>query len=122
MGKRHSHWVKIWAAPAILRIFHHGSWGYILGVEWEDTTVAFTDHMKDTSNSYQGKYMYTSSEASPFEAMLAQVGDKIIDYESSKYKNQRLVAFANWPTTDTWSGTIWWNIISGNLSKWMWSI
>lgn len=74
--------------------------GYILGVEWEDTTVAFTDHMKDTSNSYQGKYMYTSSEASPFEAMLAQVGDKIIDYESSKYKNQRLVAFANWPTTD----------------------
>ena len=74
--------------------------GYILGVEWEDVTVAFTDHMDDDKNSYQGKYMYTTEEASPFEAMLAQVGDKLIEYESSKYKQQRLVAFTNWPTTD----------------------
>ncbi|MGF6376173.1 hypothetical protein M2140_001244 [Clostridiales Family XIII bacterium PM5-7] len=74
--------------------------GYILGVEWEDTTVAFTDHMKKELDSYEGKYMYTTDEASPFEAMLAQVGDKLIDYETTKYKEQRLVAFTNWPTTD----------------------
>lgn len=74
--------------------------GYILGVEWEDTTVAFTDHMQDDKNSYTGKYMYTTPEASPFEAMLAQVGDKIIDYETKKYSQQRLIAFSNWPTTD----------------------
>ena len=74
--------------------------GYILGVEWEDTTVAFTDHMQDDKNSYTGKYMYTTPEASPFEAMLAQVGDKLIDYETKKYSQQRLIAFSNWPTTD----------------------
>ena len=74
--------------------------GYILGVEWEDTTVAFTDHMEQDKDSYAGEYMYTSEEASPFEAMLAQTGDKIIGYETGKYKTQRLIAFANWPTTD----------------------
>ena len=74
--------------------------GYILGVEWEDTTVAYTDDVQSDKNSYQGKYMYTSEDASPFEALLAQVGDKIIEYESSRYKQQRLVAFSNWPTTD----------------------
>lgn len=74
--------------------------GYILGIEWEDVTVAYTDHMKPDKNSYQGEYMYTSEEATPFEAMLAEVGDRIIRYESNKYKEQRLVAFSNWPTTD----------------------
>lgn len=84
--------------------------GYILGVEWEDTTVAFTDHMEDERNSYQGQYMYTTEEASPFEAMLAQVGDKIIAYETEKYAQQRLIAFSNWPTTDPleWNDTVEW--------------
>lgn len=74
--------------------------GYILGVEWEDTTVAFTNHMKSEKNSYQGKYMYTTEDASPFEAALAQIGDKMIAYESKTYGTQRLLAFTNWPTTD----------------------
>ncbi len=74
--------------------------GYILGVEWEDYTVAFTDNIDVEKSSYKGKYMYTSNDSTAFEAMLAQVGDKIIEYESKRYKEQRLVAFANWPTTD----------------------
>lgn len=74
--------------------------GYILGVEWEDVTVAYTDDIQKDRNSYHGTYMYTTEEATPFEAMLAQVGDKIIEYESTRYKTQRLVAFSNWPTTD----------------------
>lgn len=74
--------------------------GYILGVEWEDVTVAYTDHMRKEINTYRGEYMYTTQEATPFEAMLAEVGDQIIMYESKKYKQQRLVAFSNWPTTD----------------------
>ena len=81
------------------------SWvlGYILGVEWEDVTVAFTDEKyrnNEKYNAYSGKYMYTTEDASPFEAMLAHLGDKIIEYESKKYKTQKLVAFSNWPTTD----------------------
>ena len=74
--------------------------GYILGVEWEDVTVAYTDHMQRQKSAYQGEYMYTTKDATPFEAMLAEVGDQIIMYESKKYKEQRLVSFSNWPTTD----------------------
>lgn len=77
--------------------------GYILGVEWEDTTVVYTDKTfagHEEYASYQGEYLYSSPEATPFEALLARVGDSIIGYESERYKQQRLVAFSNWPTTD----------------------
>ncbi len=77
--------------------------GYILGVEWEDLLVAYTnDKYKndDEYNSYRGQYMFTSEEATPFEAMLARVGDKVLEYESERYKTQKLVAFSNWPITD----------------------
>lgn len=74
--------------------------GYILGVEWEDVTVAYTNHMQKDKNDYKGPYMYTTEEASPFEAMLARVGDELIAYESKRYGEQRLVAFSNWATTD----------------------
>ena len=77
--------------------------GYILGVEWEDVTVAYTDEKyRDNPeyNSYHGKYLTTSADATPFEAMLARVGDGVIAYESARYKQQRLVAFSNWATTD----------------------
>ena len=79
--------------------------GYILGVEWEDVTVAYTNEKYPERNSYSGTYMYTTENASPFEAMLCQVGDKIIEYESERYKQQRLVAFSNWPTTDPFAYT-----------------
>ena len=77
--------------------------GYILGVEWEDVTVVYTDKKyEDNSelNSYHGDYMFTNDEATPFEAMLARVGDKVISYETHRYRQQRPVAFSNWPTTD----------------------
>lgn len=77
--------------------------GYILGVEWEDLTVAYTDDLyegEEGYSSYEGKYMYTTEEASPFEIMLAKVGDDIIRYETERYGTQRLIAFSNWPTTD----------------------
>ncbi|MBE6650586.1 MAG: hypothetical protein E7613_04660 [Ruminococcaceae bacterium] len=77
--------------------------GYIVGVEWDDSTVAYTDDLykdKEGYSSYKGKYMYTSEDASPFETMLTMVGDKMIEYETQRYNTQRLVAFSNWPTTD----------------------
>lgn len=74
--------------------------GYILGVEWEDVTVVYTNDKFPNRNSYQGRYLYTTPDASPFEALLAEVGDRIISYESRRYKQQRLIAFSNWPTTD----------------------
>lgn len=77
--------------------------GYILGVEWEDVTVIYTDKKYEGVggyDAYQGEYLYSSEDASPFEVMLTQVGDQIIEYESKRYKQQRLIAFSNWPTTD----------------------
>ncbi|MBQ2897247.1 MAG: hypothetical protein IJE46_02870 [Clostridia bacterium] len=77
--------------------------GYILGVEWDDSTVAYTDDLYkgiEGYSSYKGEYMYTSPDATPFETMLTMVGDKVIEYETKRYGEQRLVAFSNWPTTD----------------------
>ncbi len=74
--------------------------GYILGVEWEDVTVTYTDHKYSGLEPYQGTYLSASDDATAFESMLAQAGDRIIGYETSRYKQQRLVAFSNWPTTD----------------------
>ncbi len=77
--------------------------GYILGVEWEDVTVAYTNEKfydNDQYNSYDGVYMTASEDATPFECMLARVGDKTVEYETKKYKKQCPIAFSNWPTTD----------------------
>lgn len=37
--------------------------------------------------------MRTTEEATPFETMLAQVGDKIIEYETEKYSSQQSDCF-----------------------------
>lgn len=77
--------------------------GYILGVEWEELVVAYTDDKyRDNEEilNYTGKYFYTSPTASAFEAMLTRVADKVAEYETKRYSSQRLMAFANWPTTD----------------------
>ncbi|MCI7796853.1 MAG: hypothetical protein MR528_11225 [Lachnospiraceae bacterium] len=74
--------------------------GYILGVDWDESTVAYTDHMEEKQNSYHGEYLYTADGASPFEVMLAEAGDNMIRYETERYKEQRLVSFSNWPSTD----------------------
>ena len=54
--------------------------GYILGVEWEPSLVVYTNQVDEDKDSYSGDYLYTTEDASPFEAMLAQVGDKLIEY------------------------------------------
>lgn len=77
--------------------------GYIWGIEWEDLTVAYAnDYYKGNEkySSYHGKYLYTSPDAEPFEAMLAMVGDRVITYETERYREQRAFAFSNWVTTD----------------------
>ena len=49
---------------------------YILGVEWEDVTVAYTNEKYPERNSISGHLHGTPpTDATPFEAMLAQVGD-----------------------------------------------
>ena len=74
--------------------------GYILGVEWEPQTVEYTNRTYEGMGSYVGEYLSTTSEASAFENMLAEVGDEMIRYESTRYKEQRLLAFTTGATTD----------------------
>lgn len=74
--------------------------GYILGVEWEPSTVAYTNVIRDDVTSFEGEYLSTTPEATPFECMLAQVGNEAFAYETARYGEQRLVAFSNWCTTD----------------------
>lgn len=74
--------------------------GYILGVEWESDIVIYTDLLYEEKARYKGKYMCAADNATPFESLLAEIGDKTVAYESEKYKTQKLIAIANWCTTD----------------------
>ena len=75
--------------------------GYILGVDWEPSTVAYTNETyKREKKSYSGEYLCAKENSSPFEVMLADVGNEMIAYETKKYESQRLVAFSNYPSTD----------------------
>lgn len=85
------------------RYFHDISdWvlGYLVGQDWNAPTVAYTDHRSVHPRSYNGVYFTTSDDSSPFEAMLAQIMDRLIVYETKKYKTQRLISFINDPRND----------------------
>ncbi len=77
--------------------------GYIWGVEWEDLTVAYSNDYylhQPEYNFYQGQYLSSSEDATPFEVMLTMVGDRTLEYETKRYREQRVFAFSNWVTTD----------------------
>lgn len=74
--------------------------GYLPGVEWEPTLVAYTDHHRADETGFTGKYLKTTPEASAFETALCRIGDALISYETEKYGQQHLLAFSNWCTTD----------------------
>lgn len=74
--------------------------GYLVGTEWSADTIAYTNHHIGYSGVYQGEYFFTTEDAKPFEAMLAEIMDKITAYESKKYKVQHLIGFINDPSND----------------------
>lgn len=74
--------------------------GWILGIEWDPNFVYMTNENNPSKKSYEGKYLKTSIESSPFEAFLTEVGDKVVEYEVDKYGFMRPLSFVNWPTTD----------------------
>ncbi len=55
--------------------------GFIVGDQWNGSTVAYTNHqVKQTS--YKGEYISTGQTATTFEAMLAEVLDEMVVYET----------------------------------------
>lgn len=73
--------------------------GYIIGIECDAQFVNSTNIKNPKQINFNGNYLYTKN-ASPFETFWAQVEDYAIDYEVSKYKMQKPIAFTNWTTTD----------------------
>ena len=73
--------------------------GWILGIEWDPMFVIRTNKRNPGKNNYNGKFLYTE-KASPFEAFLCEVGDKVLTYESDQYKMVRPISYTNWLTTD----------------------
>lgn len=73
--------------------------GWILGIEWDPEFVINTNEINIKNNQFEGKYLYTS-DASPFEKFLCEIGDYAIEYETTNYKMQRPTSFTNWVTTD----------------------
>ncbi|MFR6099327.1 MAG: hypothetical protein ACLUIS_04390 [Longibaculum sp.] len=67
--------------------------------EWNSGTIAYTNH-QDYSSNYQGDYIFTCDGATAFEALLADVMDTLIRYESQKYKQQRLITVNSTFDTD----------------------
>lgn len=74
--------------------------GYIIGNGWEDTTVAYTDEKYPDMEPYKGTYLTASKDASAFESLLAETGDRMLYYESTRYDEQRLISFSSGNATD----------------------
>lgn len=91
--------------------------GYILGVEWDPDIVLYTDDVQEHMASFSGEFLYTDADASAFEAMLARVGDTLLEYEMRKYGEQKLLAFSNWPETDPLDHEQWRLEQNTNLAK-----
>lgn len=73
--------------------------GYMVGSNWSPDTIAYTNN-KNYRRSYEGEYFKTIKDASPFEALLADIMDQLISYETKKYKHQSLITFSTSTSTD----------------------
>ncbi len=73
---------------------------YIVGSEWMEDTIMYTNNTLSHKAGYSGKYITTTKEASSFETMLAKVMDHLINYEAQKYGETHSISFINTPETD----------------------
>ncbi len=73
---------------------------YIIGSEWMEDTILYTNEKQSKKSGYNGKYIKTKEEATAFETMLAKVMDHLITYETNKYGEQHSISFINSPETD----------------------
>lgn len=67
--------------------------GFLIVDQFDSDNVALTDHSYTHTGSFEGEYFHTTSDATAFEAMLAQVMDELTGYESKKYGQQRPIGF-----------------------------
>lgn len=68
--------------------------GYIISKIGDDETIAFTDNtdVENENEEYDGKYFKTKEGSSETEKIIAKIMDKTIEYETKKYKEQKLIS------------------------------
>lgn len=69
--------------------------GYIINSVGKEETIAYTDYTykRNSDKGYNGKYFYTNpQEASETEYVIAEIMDKMAQYETEKYNEQRLIS------------------------------
>lgn len=74
--------------------------GYVLGVEWDELFVEYTCRMNPELKGFEGTYLYCEEDANPFEVFLGEWGNNTLEYEQTRYAEQKLISFCNWPYTD----------------------
>lgn len=74
--------------------------GYLIGDEWVPNTIVYTDKARTDRAGFAGVYLATAPGATPFESMLARAGDALVTYETSRFGEQRPVAFSCDSATD----------------------
>ena len=74
--------------------------GYILGIEWDEMFVEYTNRLNDRVEGFKGEYLQTKDQANGFEIFLAKWGNDLLAYEDRVYGEQKLISFCNWPLTD----------------------
>ncbi|MFZ0075418.1 MAG: hypothetical protein WAL00_04830 [Exiguobacterium undae] len=72
---------------------------FVFGIEWLPDAVVGTNK-KNKDLRYEGKFVTTTKEASPFESWLAGRMDIATQHELDTYKTTRPIGATNWPTTD----------------------
>lgn len=73
---------------------------YIVGSEWVDDTILYTNKSHESEKIFEGNYLKTKENTPAFETMLTKVMDHLITYETKKYSTQHMISFINTPETD----------------------
>ncbi|MFN3369416.1 MAG: tetratricopeptide repeat protein, partial [Thermus sp.] len=73
--------------------------GLLVGREFEPYSVEAYNR-RHLGRTYRGRFLEASPEASPFEAYLAEVLDRLATYEWEAYGTVRPLSVSNWPTLD----------------------
>jgi tetratricopeptide (TPR) repeat protein len=77
--------------------------GLLVGREFEPYSVAAYNE-RHPERAYRGRFLEALPRASPFAAYIAEVLDRLAQYEGEAYGAARPLGFVNWPTLDplTW--------------------